>query len=131
MIYLRHRNLKEYGNVKTVRVNLASVVEGGICVAASDGQRVYEQISQIVRNGDRAVLSFDGVTRMTTAFLNAAVGQLYGEFSLQQIKNQLGEPEGAEAWHINRLRLVTQRARQYFLNEENSENIIKHISEEK
>ncbi|MCY1556972.1 hypothetical protein D9M68_937760 [compost metagenome] len=51
---------------------------------------------------------------MTTAFLNAAVGQLYGEFTESQVRERLGPPIDFEAWHLNRLKLVVDRAKEYF-----------------
>lgn len=98
----------------TIQIPISSIVGGGICVAASDGQRVYEAIRTAVARGDRVVLSFSGITRMTTAFLNAAVGQLYGEFSEQDIRMRLAAPVDAEPWHLMRLRLVVDRAKEFF-----------------
>src|SRR5690554_1613932 len=95
-----------YGDsrMKTVTVPIASIVGGGICVSASDGHRVYGEIAKHVAAGDRVVLSFSGITRMTTAFLNAAVGQLYSEFSEQDIRARLAPPIDAEPWHLTRLK---------------------------
>ncbi len=103
--------------VKTMRnitIPISSIVGGGICVSATDGQKVYEHVRKGVVDGDRVALSFSGITRMTTAFLNAAVGQLYGEFSEADIRKHLAEPVDFEPWHISRLRLVVDRAKEYF-----------------
>lgn len=51
---------------------------------------------------------------MTTAFLNAAVGQLYGEFSETYIRRHLAPPVDAESWHLARLQLVVDRAKEFF-----------------
>lgn len=126
--FLRTPRSVGFGDMKTIIVKLSSLADGGICVAATDGQRVYEEISNAVRAGNRVVISFEGVTRMTTAFLNAAVGQLYGEFDEQTVRNHLGAPESAEDWHLSRLRLVVQRAKQYFSDEERSIKAIREIN---
>lgn len=97
-----------------VTVSIAQIVKGGICVAASDGNRVHDAIIMEFKKGNRIKLSFSGVTRMTTAFLNAAIGQLYGEFSEEQIRKQLAPPVDAEPWHLNRLKLVVDRAKVFF-----------------
>ncbi|SOC47722.1 uncharacterized protein DUF4325 [Rhizobium subbaraonis] len=102
--------------MRTVRIPIAAIVGGGICVSASDGQRVYQIVQQAVADGDRVVLSFSGITRMTTAFLNAAVGQLYGEFSEEEIRQRLAPPVDFEAWHLSRLKLVVDRAKEFFKN---------------
>ena len=100
--------------MRNVKIPISSIVGGGICVSATDGHKVYEHVRQGVLDGDRVVLSFSGITRMTTAFLNAAVGQLYGEFSEAVIRQHLADPVDFEPWHISRLRLVVDRAKEYF-----------------
>lgn len=115
-----------YGNImRNVMVPIASIVDGGICVSARDGKKVYEEVYKVVKSKNKAVLSFHGVTRMTTAFLNAAVGQLYGDFSEDYIKAHLAPPVDCEQWHLSRLKLVVDRAKEYFKDPERFENIYK------
>lgn len=104
--------------MRDVSIQIARIVGGGICVAADDGQKVYAKVREVVADGNRAVLSFSGITRMTTAFLNAAVGQLYGEFSETTVRRHLAPPVDFEDWHLRRLKLVVDRAKQYFADEE-------------
>lgn len=100
--------------MKTTKLSLSGLVGGGVCVSALDGQKVYAEIQKAVASGDRVILSFSGVTRMTTAFLNAAVGQLYGEFPEDRIRQQLAPPVDFEPWHLQRLKLVVDRAKLFF-----------------
>jgi hypothetical protein len=100
--------------MKTVTVSISSIVGSGICVSASDGQKVYNVISESVASGDRVQISFSGITRMTTAFLNAAVGQLYGEYSEQVVRKHLLPPIDSEPWQRNRLKMVVDRAKIFF-----------------
>ena len=100
--------------MRETKVSIASIVRGGICVSAEDGNRVHDVIRNEIKKGNRVTISFSGVTRMTTAFLNAAVGQLYGEFSETQIRQHLAPPTDAEPWHLNRLKLVVDRAKDFF-----------------
>lgn len=60
-----------------------------ICVASDDGQKVHDRIDAALRDGQNVVVSFHNVTSLTSAFLNAAVGQLYGSFSADQIRVKL------------------------------------------
>jgi|SRR6266851_4591701 len=92
--------------MKEVPINIAKIVGGGICVAAEDGNKVHDAIRTEIEKGNRIVISFSGITRMTTAFLNAAIGQLYGEYSDEHIRKHLAPPENAEPWQLNRLKLV-------------------------
>lgn len=100
--------------MKDVTVNIATIVKGGICVAADDGQRVNAEIAKHIDAGNRVIISFSGITRMTTAFLNAAVGQLYGAYPDEKIRQHLAPPINAEAWQLNRLKLVVDRAKEFF-----------------
>jgi len=60
------------------------------------------------------VISFSGVTRLTTAFLNAAVGRLYGELTADQIREHLAPPADCEPMHLSLLKLSVDRAKSYF-----------------
>ena len=120
-----------YGDrMKTVKTSISSIVGGGICVAASDGQRVHKSIYDAIINGNRVEISFFGVTRMTTAFLNAAVGQLYGEFDEDKIKKHLAPPVDYEDWHLRRLKMVVDRAKVYFSDRAAVEEIFQDIENE-
>lgn len=110
------------------RITISSIVGGGFCVAADDGQAVYKEIYRAISTGERVELSFFGVTRMTTAFLNAAVGQLYGEFSEDYLKSVMLPPVEFDEWHLKRLKIVVDRAKDYFKDAERIEKIIRDNS---
>ena len=74
------------------------------------------------------VLSFSGITRITTAFLNAAVGQLYSEFSEQDIRARLAPPIDAEPWHLTRLKLVVDRAKIFFGDRERTARVFNAVT---
>lgn len=72
-------------------------------------------------------ISFFGITRMTTAFLNAAIGQLYGEFDESEIKSHLAPPVDFEDWHLRRLKMVVDRAKIYFADRAAIETVFREI----
>lgn len=109
-------------------VQISKIVGGGICVAASDGNKVHDEILAAFKSGNRVVLSFQNVTRMTTAFLNAAVGQLYGEYTEGQLREMLAPPIHAEPWHLNRLKLVVDRAKIYFRDPAKAAQIFRDVT---
>jgi hypothetical protein len=104
--------------MKEAKISIAKIVGGGICVAAEDGNRVHDAIRDEIEKGNRVAISFSGITRLTTAFLNAAIGQLYGEYPDDRIRQQLAPPENAEAWQLTRLKLVVDRAKVFFRDPE-------------
>lgn len=68
------------------------------------------------------------VTDLTPAFLNAAIGQLYGKFPERKIKSELSilemNPEDAFL-----LKQVVKRAREYFKNPDRVKNARKEMLE--
>ena len=93
------------------------IVGSSLCVATEDGQKVFDQIAPILRHGHSVELSFLNVEIMTTAFLNVAIGQLYGQFdektieSLLIVQDLLPEDESLLAW-------VKESAKRYFEDED-------------
>ncbi|WP_018989137.1 STAS-like domain-containing protein [Aromatoleum toluclasticum] len=61
-----------------ITLKIFDIVGGPVWVSSDDGQKVFDKIVAAFR-ADRAVdLSFANRENMITAFLNAAIGQLYG-----------------------------------------------------
>jgi hypothetical protein len=98
-------------------LNISSIVGSSLCVAASDGQKVFAEIEDAIRSGKCVCLSFQGVDDLTSAFLNSAVGQLYGKYSEQEIKAKLSIKEDSAAPEdLRLLKRVTDRAKDFFKN---------------
>ena len=64
---------------QSITVQVYDIIGGPLCVSAEDGQRLYEKTAPLLRDGRPVEISFERVDTMIAAFLNAAVGQLYGE----------------------------------------------------
>lgn len=62
-----------------ITVQVFDLVGGPLCVSASDGQRLHDKIAPLLRKETPVGLSFKRVDILIPAFLNAAIGQLYGE----------------------------------------------------
>ena len=97
---------------KDTRVIVNSLI-GSLCVSAADGQTVHDKIAPLIKAGNSVILSFNGVETVISAFLNAAIGQLYGEFSDDQIRNSLSV-EDLEPEDLSLLKRVVDNARVYF-----------------
>jgi hypothetical protein len=96
-----------------IQLKVVEVVGGGLCVASDDGEKVHALVASALRQGKRVVVSFEGVTDLTSAFLNAAIGQLYGEFSEDYIRAGLSVT-GASNDDLHILKRVVDRAKQFF-----------------
>jgi hypothetical protein len=78
-----------------IQIRVLDVIGRPLAVDTADGQRVHDKIAPLLRDGTKVLLSFDGINMVITAFLNTAIGQLYGEFpedkvdSLVEVRNLL------------------------------------------
>lgn len=113
----------------SVTINIYSIVGDALCVSAEDGEKVFERIEEAIKQGKKVVLNFQNVEMLTSAFLNTAVGKMYGAFDEQEIKNALSvtsmKPEDMAL-----LKRVTDMAKQYFKDPELMDKAIKDILEE-
>lgn len=94
-------------------IRITDVVGTTICVAVSDGHKVYERIASGLERGEDIDLSFSGVTRLTTAFLNAAVGQAYNDFDNDVIRSRLHIKDVDEKG-LSLLKKVVDRAKVFY-----------------
>ncbi len=84
-----------------------------VCVASDDGERVHDRIAAALKEGRSATVSFLHVSSLTWAFLNAAIGQLYGSFTEDQIRSKL-KVKDIEPDDLALLKRVVETAKQYF-----------------
>jgi len=95
------------------KIIIFDIVGNGHCTASEDGQNVFLAIRTKLRQGVQVSLSFSNVEDLTSAFLNAAVGQLYSEFTETQIKELLSVVE-AKQEDLALLKRVVDRAKDFF-----------------
>lgn len=98
---------------KDFKLSIFEIVGSPLCVASSDGQKVYDRLAAILKEGRNVTLSFYNVATLTSAFLNAAIGQLYGEFSEEQIRSLL-KAQDMQSDDLALLKRVVETAKQYF-----------------
>ncbi len=98
---------------KEVIVRVYDIVGGPLCVSAEDGQRVHDKIVPLLREGTKVALSFEQVETLISAFLNAAVGQFYGEFPEARIRGLLTVRDMDED-DMAILKRVVDNAKKYF-----------------
>lgn len=98
---------------KELTVSIFETVGSPLCVASSDGQKVYERLAAALKEGCKVNLSFHNISILTTAFLNAAVGQLYGTFSEEHIRLLL-KVQDIQPDDLARLKRVVENAKLSF-----------------
>lgn len=72
-----------------IDIRVADVIGGPRAIDAADGEKVYEKVLAALQQGCKVRLSFDGVRMVITAFLNEAIGRLYGALPARQVSENL------------------------------------------
>lgn len=108
----------------STNVSVFEVVGNALCVASDDGQRVHDRLSTALKDSRNVNLSFRNVSSLTSAFLNTAVGQLYGTFSEDHIRTQLNIEE-MSLDDLVLLERVVDTAKQYFKDPQRFEQALR------
>ncbi len=98
---------------RRLNFSVLEVVGSPLCVASEDGQKVFERISAVLKEGLAVTLSFKNVRSLTSAFLNAAIGQLYGGFGEEEIRARVTVADLAPEDRAL-LKRVVDTAKEYF-----------------
>ena len=102
---------------QSLNISVFQVVGSQLCVSSDDGQKVHDLIALALAEGRRVTVSFLNVIGLTSAFLNAAIGQLYGSFTEEQIRSSLTVKD-MQPDDLALLKRVVETARQYFKDPE-------------
>lgn len=108
---------------KNLVVSVFEIVGNPLCVASGDGMKVYDRLAAALQQGYSVQLSFLNVTTLTSAFLNAAIGQLYGAFKEEKIRSLL-TVEDMQQDDLALLQQVVGTAKQYFKDPKKFNQII-------
>jgi hypothetical protein len=98
---------------KNITLSVFEIVGSPLCVASDDGQRVFDRIASALKEKKIVTVSFLNVSSLTSAFLNAAIGQLYGSFREDQIRAQL-KVKDMQPDDLALLKRVVDTAKEYF-----------------
>ena len=112
----------------TVSISIYELTGTAICVASEDGEKVHNQIAAALNEGHNVNVSFKNVTSLTSAFLNSAIGQLYGNFDEAFIKSHLSVSD-IESDDLLLLKRVVDTAKEYFKNAEKIDKLFPDDSE--
>ncbi|HET9177816.1 MAG TPA: STAS-like domain-containing protein [Terriglobia bacterium] len=107
-------------------LSVFEIVGTPLCVASDDGQRVHDRIAAALKDKRKVILSFLNITSVTSAFLNAAIGQLYGEFSEDAIRAGLQVADMAQD-DLALLKRVVETAKTYFKDREGFNRAVNEV----
>lgn len=112
-----------------IKISVEKVVGNALCVASSDGEKLYQHIFEALEANNCVTLSFSGVTLLTSAFLNSAIGRLYdGKFTEEKLRASL---KVADIEQDDKLliKAVTDNAKQYFKDPQKYKQAMKTAEE--
>lgn len=99
-----------------VTLKIFDIVGGPVWVSTEDGQKVFDKITAAFKANRSVDLSFANRENLITAFLNAAIGQLYGgEYEESFLKEQLAFSNISDDDRAMLERAI-ENAKRYFAN---------------
>jgi len=109
-----------------ILMNVFEIVGSPLCVASDDGQKVFERLALALKQGRAVALSFNNIAGLTSAFLNAAIGQLYGMFSEDHIRAHLHVHDMPQE-DLVLLKRVVDTAKAYFRDPERFQRTTREV----
>lgn len=102
---------------------IREIIKGDVAVSTSDGDFTYNLINGYLKNHKSVTVDFEGISIMTTAFLNAAIGQLYSNPKYSdEFLNKYLNLKNVEKEDRILFSEVVKRAKEYFRDKDRFED---------
>lgn len=85
---------------------------GPRCIIKEDGQIIYDEIHEALKNGETVILNFEGVDQFASPFFNFAIGQLLRDVAETDLRRLLKTEHLNETGELV-LERVIENAAQY------------------
>ena len=115
-----------YKNIEKIKLEVYSITGDSFCIAAVDGEKIFEKIKEALDKGIQIDLSFQYIKMLTPAFFNTAIGQIYGQFTETEIQSRLSIFNIKDEDKLL-LKRVINTAKTYYKNPVQFENSINMI----
>ncbi|HQI70807.1 MAG TPA: STAS-like domain-containing protein [Bacteroidales bacterium] len=102
-------------------IRIYDEVGGDSAISVDDGDALYKKIDNALVQNITVVLDFQNINLIITAFLNAAIGQLYSKYNSDQLNEKL-KLENVKSEDVHLFKKVIERAKEYFANPDEFEN---------
>lgn len=109
---------------RTIKINDYITLNKGI--TSEEGDAIYKDILQAVREGVVVTLDFSGVELTTTAFLNVVIGNLYSAYTSEELKEKIKFKDVKDATAL-RIKKVTDNAKSYYSNQDRFSKDIEEV----
>ncbi len=109
-----------------IKINIFNIVGYSDCTLPEDGDKIYNIIEKALNEGKKVLISFQNIERVTSAFLNNAIGKLYGKFDEDVLKDSLSLEHMSLSGKIL-LKRVISTAKLYFKDPDKMRKSVKEI----
>lgn len=112
--------------IEILNISILDEINSNAAVSTEDGNRVFNKINRALENSIPINLNFININLLTSAFLNAAIGQLYSKFSSKELNEKLNITNISEEDKSVFL-LVVKRAKEYFADKKRFNSVIDNV----
>ena len=109
--------------IDTLNINIFDDISSPVAVSTDDGTLIFNKIEKAINNDVSVNLDFKNIDILTSAFLNAAIGQLYSKFSGNELNEKVNVVNISEEDKSTFIKVV-KRAKEYFINKEKFNSLI-------
>jgi len=109
-----------------IKINVFNIVGYSDCTLPEDGDKIYNALEKALNENKKIIISFKNVDKLTSAFLNNAIGKLYGKFDEEKIKLSLSLEDMSNRGKVL-LKRVVSTAKSYFKNPDKMRESIREI----
>lgn len=105
-----------------MQIKIQEIINTSFAVTTEDGNRIFDLLDRNFSKKNAVVLDFSGITLMTTAFLNSAIGQLYSndKYSSDFLNHNL-KLINVQEQDKSLFAIVVKRAKEYFADRQSFE----------
>ncbi len=72
-----------------MKIVVKETIKSSVAISSTKGEILLNEILSNLKNEATVEVDFEGVTDLTTAFLNVAIGHLYNYFSSEELNSRL------------------------------------------
>lgn len=108
-------------------IKVVNIIGSNSCISIEKGQQVFIKVRERIKKGAPVILSFEKAEEVSLVFLNTVIGQLYGIFDENIIKENL-KVKGLSSWDMDLLKSVVDNAKRYFNKKGDNETCEKKIT---
>jgi hypothetical protein len=106
------------------KVKVFKLLNSPFAVSTEEGEKLFKLIDENFNQDKNVIIDFSDIDLIVSTFLNASIGQLYGLHSTEFIQQHLSVVNMTNE-DLGILKLVTDRAKEYFKDKKGFERVFK------